>query len=102
MADGPRGPVGRSRARCSSATQFGRGDREVRLSLSRTLAALGDPDPTIRGHAALAVGARGVTRAVPTLLGMVVEGRRNDVEAAEILGTLETRDAPPGGSHRHG
>lgn len=53
--------------------------------------ALGDPDPTIRGHAALAVGARGGTRAVPTLVGMVVEGR-NDVEAAETLGTL-ARDA---------
>ncbi|MEV4543803.1 HEAT repeat domain-containing protein [Micromonospora echinaurantiaca] len=53
--------------------------------------ALGDPDPTVRGHAALAVGARGGTRAVPTLVGMVVEGR-NDVEAAETLGTL-ARDA---------
>lgn len=45
------------------ATQFGRGDREVRLSLSRALAALGDAvepilrtamahhDPTVRAHA---------------------------------------------------
>ncbi|GAA2383776.1 HEAT repeat domain-containing protein [Dactylosporangium salmoneum] len=49
--------------------------------------ALDDTDPTIRRHAALALGARGVTRAVPTLLGMVVEGS-NDVEAAELLGTL--------------
>ncbi|MDO3700183.1 MerR family transcriptional regulator [Micromonospora sp. C28SCA-DRY-2] len=49
--------------------------------------ALGDTDPTIRRQAALAVGARGVTRAVPTLVGMVVEGP-NDVEAAEVLGTL--------------
>jgi DNA-binding transcriptional MerR regulator len=53
--------------------------------------ALGDTDPTIRRHAALALGARGVTRAVPTLVGIVVEGP-NDVEAAELLGTL-ARDA---------
>ncbi|MEV6834670.1 MerR family transcriptional regulator [Streptomyces sp. NPDC051133] len=49
--------------------------------------ALGDPDPTVRGHAALASGRRGVTAAVPVLVGMVVEGS-HDVEAAEILGTL--------------
>lgn len=53
--------------------------------------ALGDPDPTVRGQAALAVGGRGVTLAVPTLVGMVVEGP-NDVAAAELLGTL-ARDA---------
>lgn len=49
--------------------------------------ALGDPDTTVRGHAALALGRRGVTAAVPTLVGMVVEGS-NDVDAAEVLGTL--------------
>lgn len=49
--------------------------------------ALGDSDPTVRRHAALALGTRGVTAAVPTLVGMVVEGT-NDVEAAEVLGTL--------------
>ncbi|MGW5234643.1 MerR family transcriptional regulator [Streptomyces nodosus] len=49
--------------------------------------ALGDPDATVRGHAALVLGRRGVTGAVPTLVGMVVEGS-NDVEAAEVLGTL--------------
>ncbi|MER5268035.1 MerR family transcriptional regulator [Actinosynnema sp. NPDC002837] len=53
--------------------------------------ALGDPDATVRGHAALALGRRGVTAAVPTLVGMVVEGV-NDVDAAEVLGTL-SRDA---------
>ncbi|AHH98967.1 MerR family transcriptional regulator [Kutzneria viridogrisea] len=53
--------------------------------------ALGDTDATVRRHAALALGARGVTRAVPALVGMVVEGP-NDVEAAELLGTL-ARDA---------
>jgi DNA-binding transcriptional MerR regulator len=53
--------------------------------------ALEDVDTTICRHAALALGARGVTRAVPTLLGIVIEGP-NDVEAAELLGTL-ARDA---------
>ncbi|MER5549525.1 HEAT repeat domain-containing protein [Streptomyces sp. NPDC002589] len=49
--------------------------------------ALGDPDTTVRRHAALALGRRGVAAAVPTLVGMVVEGS-NDVDAAEVLGTL--------------
>lgn len=53
--------------------------------------ALGDIDTTVRRHAALALGARGVTPAVPTLVEMVVDGP-NDVEAAELLGTL-ARDA---------
>jgi DNA-binding transcriptional MerR regulator len=49
--------------------------------------ALGDPDLTVRRQAALALGSRGVTAAVPTLVGMVVDGT-NDVDAAEVLGTL--------------
>ncbi|MCP2276073.1 DNA-binding transcriptional regulator, MerR family [Nocardia amikacinitolerans] len=49
--------------------------------------ALRDTDTTVRRHAALALGARGVARAVPALVATVVEGP-NDVEAAEILGTL--------------
>ncbi|UFR00287.1 HEAT repeat domain-containing protein [Streptomyces sp. Go40/10] len=49
--------------------------------------ALGDPDPAVRGQAALALGRRGVTAAVPTLVGMVAEGF-HDVDAAEVLGTL--------------
>ncbi len=49
--------------------------------------ALGDPDATVRGHAALVLGRQGVAAAGPTLVGMVVEGS-NDVEAAEVLGTL--------------
>ncbi|WP_103335106.1 HEAT repeat domain-containing protein [Amycolatopsis sp. CA-126428] len=50
-------------------------------------AALEDPEPGIRRHAALAAGRRGTTAAVPILVGMVAEGT-NDVEAAEVLGTL--------------
>lgn len=51
--------------------------------------ALDDPDPTVRKHAALALGKRGLTSAVPTLVRMVVEGT-NDVEAAEVLGALSS------------
>ncbi|MFJ5029385.1 MerR family transcriptional regulator [Streptomyces sp. NPDC088560] len=49
--------------------------------------ALRDPDPTVRGHAALALGRHGAAEAVPTLVRMVVEGS-HDVDAAEVLATL--------------
>lgn len=49
--------------------------------------ALTDTDTVVRRHAALALGARGVDDAVPTLIDMVVEGV-NDVEAADALGAL--------------
>ena len=51
--------------------------------------ALGDCDPTVRRHAALALGTRGATAAVATLVAMVVAGT-NDVEAAEALGALSS------------
>jgi len=54
--------------------------------------ALGDEDATVRKHAALALGSRGATAAVPTLIAMVVEGT-NDIEAAELLGTLSVDPA---------
>ncbi|MFB9687441.1 HEAT repeat domain-containing protein [Amycolatopsis plumensis] len=53
--------------------------------------ALGDSDPAVRRLAALASGQRGAIAAVPVLTGMVVEGT-NDVEAAEVLGTLSRDD----------
>ncbi|MCA1007853.1 HEAT repeat domain-containing protein [Rhodococcus hoagii] len=49
--------------------------------------ALDDPDTTVRGRAALALGARGGTDSMPALVAMIVEGR-SDVEAAEVLGKL--------------
>ncbi|GIE92255.1 MerR family transcriptional regulator [Actinoplanes regularis] len=49
--------------------------------------ALRDTEATIRGQAALALGARGVTDAVPELVSLVVTGL-NDVEAAEHLGAI--------------
>ncbi|MEU2779120.1 MerR family transcriptional regulator [Streptomyces sp. NPDC007162] len=48
---------------------------------------LADPDVTVRGHAALALGTRGVIDAVPTLIDMIVAGR-NDTDAADALGML--------------
>ncbi|WP_431728687.1 HEAT repeat domain-containing protein [Verrucosispora sp. TAA-831] len=82
------------------ASGLASGDAEVRRRAVRALAempgdeagaalvgALADSEPTVRGPAALALGARGDTRAVPTLVGLVVDGP-NDVEAAELLGTL--------------
>ncbi|MCZ4123048.1 MerR family transcriptional regulator [Streptomyces sp. H39-S7] len=49
--------------------------------------ALADPDVVVRGHAALALGSRGVAEAVPTLIDMIVEGR-NDTDAADALSVL--------------
>lgn len=49
--------------------------------------ALDDPDPMVRRHAALALGAHGEVAAVPALVDLVVGGG-HDVEAAECLGAL--------------
>ncbi|MGN5635585.1 MerR family transcriptional regulator [Streptomyces sp. AC154] len=49
--------------------------------------ALAHPDAVVRGHAALALGERGVAEAVPTLIDMIVAGR-NDTGAADVLGVL--------------
>ncbi|MGX1135265.1 DNA-binding transcriptional MerR regulator [Streptomyces glaucescens] len=49
--------------------------------------ALTDADIVVRRRAALALGARGVADAVPTLLDMIVE-EANDVDAADALGAL--------------
>lgn len=49
--------------------------------------ALHDADAAVRERAALALGSRQVSEAIPVLLAMVVAGR-SDVEAAEVLGSL--------------
>ena len=49
--------------------------------------ALANPDAVVRGHAALALGTRGVADAVPALIDMIVEGR-NDTDAADALSVL--------------
>lgn len=50
--------------------------------------ALGDPDTTVRRHAALALGRQGVAGAVPTLVSMVVEGSNDD----ELVDAHPARD----------
>ncbi|MGA5761333.1 HEAT repeat domain-containing protein [Nonomuraea bangladeshensis] len=54
--------------------------------------ALTSPDIVVRRYAALALGARGVAEAVPTLVDMIVEGT-NDVDAADALSALASRSA---------
>jgi DNA-binding transcriptional MerR regulator len=54
--------------------------------------ALTNPDLAVRRHAALALGARGVADAVPTLIDMVAE-EANDVDAADALAALASRPA---------
>lgn len=49
--------------------------------------ALASADDAVRGHAALALGARGEAAAIPTLIAMIVEGR-NDTDAADALSVL--------------
>ncbi|MFJ9412568.1 MerR family transcriptional regulator [Streptomyces sp. NPDC101227] len=49
--------------------------------------ALANPDIVVRRYAALALGARGVADAVPTLVDMIVE-ETNDADAADALSAL--------------
>ncbi|MEN3538631.1 MerR family transcriptional regulator [Microbispora sp. ZYX-F-249] len=55
--------------------------------------ALTNSDLAVRRRAALALGARGVTDAVPTLIDMIVEGA-NDTDAADALSVLARDEAP--------
>lgn len=50
-------------------------------------AALAHDDPAVRGYAALELGARGVSEAIPTLIDMV-STETNDVDAADALAVL--------------
>lgn len=52
--------------------------------------ALAHPDLVVRRCAALALGARGMADAVPTLIDMIVE-EANDVDAADALSALASR-----------
>ncbi|MFF3751445.1 HEAT repeat domain-containing protein [Streptomyces sp. NPDC002018] len=54
--------------------------------------ALAGPDTVVRRYAALALGARGVADAIPTLIDMVVE-ETNDADAADALSALASRPA---------
>ncbi|GAA5082310.1 DNA-binding transcriptional MerR regulator [Thermocatellispora tengchongensis] len=54
--------------------------------------ALTNSDIVVRRYAALALGARGATDAVPTLIDMIVEGT-NDADAADALSALASDPA---------
>ncbi|HIZ37613.1 MAG TPA: HEAT repeat domain-containing protein [Candidatus Ruania gallistercoris] len=83
LAEGLTSPVRRVRQRAVEALA------ELRSATAQQLlvAALADDVPQIRRRAALVLGARGVTAALPTLLETVENGP-NDVDAAEALGVL--------------
>lgn len=83
LADGLRSPAAEVRRRAVEAIA------EIPDGAATDLLrdALGDSDLVVRGHAALALGARGVSDAVPTLVEMIVE-ERNDVDAADALSAL--------------
>ncbi|MDL9938239.1 MerR family transcriptional regulator [Gordonia sp. ABSL1-1] len=55
--------------------------------------ALDDPEVAVRARAAIALGGRGVTSAIPALIELIVVGRA-DVEAAEVLGALAATPDP--------
>lgn len=90
LAGGLRSPVAEVRRRAVEAIAAFPGP-EADALLETALAA---PDDDTRDRAALALGARRRSSAVPALVRMVVAGR-SDVEAAEALGQV-ARDAGTG------
>ncbi|MFJ9348325.1 MerR family transcriptional regulator [Streptomyces sp. NPDC101237] len=88
LADGLGSPVAAVRKRAVQALAELPGD-EAAVHLRD---ALTHADVVVRGYAALALGARGVVEAVPTLIGMIVAGG-NDTEAADALSTLASDPA---------
>ena len=83
LAEGLRSPVAAVRERAVQAlAEMPGGEAAAELR-----EALTNPDVVVRGYAALALGTRGVTDAVPTLIDMIVEGR-NDTDAADALSVL--------------
>lgn len=88
LAEGLRSPVAAVRERAvQSLAEMP--DAEAAEGLRDALA---NPDVVVRGYAALALGARGVADAVPTLTDMIVEGR-NDTDAADALSVLASDPA---------
>lgn len=83
LAEGLRSPVAAVRERAVRSLAELPGEEAI----ARLRDALAHSDGVVRGHAALALGARGVADAVPTLVDMIVEGR-NDTDAADALGVL--------------
>jgi DNA-binding transcriptional MerR regulator len=88
LAEGLGSPVAEVRKRAvQSIAEIPNGEATALLQ-----DALANPDIVVRRYAALALGARGVADAVPTLIDMVVEGT-NDVDAADALSALASRPA---------
>lgn len=88
LAEGLRSPVAVVRKRAvQSLAEIPGGEATGHLR-----DALTDPDAGVRGHAALALGARGVTEAVPVLIDMIMAGR-NDADAADALHRLASDTA---------
>ncbi|MET8050764.1 HEAT repeat domain-containing protein [Streptosporangium sp. NPDC005286] len=88
LAEGLGSPVAEVRKRAvQSIVEIPNGEATALLQ-----DALANPDIVVRRYAALALGARGVADAVPTLIDMVVEGT-NDVDAADALSALASRPA---------
>ncbi|MEU1199744.1 MerR family transcriptional regulator [Streptomyces sp. NPDC005813] len=83
LAEGLGSPVAAVRERAVRSLAEMPGD----AATARLRDALANPDVAVRGHAALALGTRGVADVVPTLIDMIVEGR-NDTDAADALGAL--------------
>ncbi|MER5312777.1 MerR family transcriptional regulator [Streptomyces sp. NPDC002773] len=83
LAEGLGSPVAAVRERAvQSLAELPGGEAAARLR-----DALAHPDAVVRGHAALALGIRGVDDAIPTLFDMIVAGR-NDTDAADALSSL--------------
>lgn len=88
LADAARSPESRVRSRVvrALASIDSEGASQVLGEL------VDDPEPGIRTDAVLALGRRGLAEVSEHLITLVAEGR-NDVEAAEILGELASREA---------
>lgn len=88
LAEGLDSPVAAVRERAVRALAEMPGDEAT----AQLRGALANRDGTVRGHAALALGTRGVADAVPALIDLIVEGR-NDTDAADALGALASDTA---------
>jgi DNA-binding transcriptional MerR regulator len=88
LTEGLGSPVAEVRKRAvQSIAEIPNGEATALLQNALTI-----PDIVVRRYAALALGARGVADAVPTLIDMIVE-ETNDVDAADALSALASRPA---------
>ncbi|MEU8848377.1 MerR family transcriptional regulator [Streptomyces sp. NPDC048564] len=83
LAEGLDSPVAAVRERAVQSLAEMPGDEAT----ARLRDALANPDVVVRGHAALALGTRGVAEAIPALIDMIVAGK-NDTDAADALSML--------------